>query len=81
MCVCVCVCVTSDLPAARRKYRVVQAWTPKQYALRAHNGGKDIYPITDMPGSLVTVIPFTSTEARWLIRDGDGGGGGGGTKE
>ena len=23
---------------------------------------------------------FTSTEARWLIRDGDGGGGGGGDK-
>ena len=52
-----CVCVTSDLPAARRKYHVVQAWTPKQYSLRGLNGGEDIYEITDMSGSLVTVIP------------------------
>ena len=29
----------------------------QQYALRALNGGEDIYEITDMLGSLVTVIP------------------------
>ena len=32
------------------------------------------------PMSLLSTFYFTSTEARWLIRDGDGGGGGGGRK-